>query len=329
MSTENQSERNWRDEIESIWNSFSVKNKVGANLPGGRKETLAAQEKLVELKREFKNDGDFAVDSLELQKELDYSTKRHFYGPKFVLLGVLIGIFVVFIMSGKASSKADKLLIDDAERIQMNKIDKLETSVKMDKEQVDYLKNYIDRESKRIEEYKAGELTNQIRERITVIEKNIAKAVKDLVKKEADLETHSKDLNELKSMSAEEYRDYKKEQDKEIAGSASGYGWRTVLWFLIILAASFIPGYTINKRESNRTSDGNKFLGLILAIMGSGQTVRYRRADGSTYDDYSGHLGAVAAGIAIFLTSIILIVIMLPYVAAFMVIRNVVIPYLS
>lgn len=327
MSDDN-SQRDWREEIENIYNSFSVAVD-GANFPGGRKEVLAAQEKLDEMKGEFKSDGEFTEQALELQKELDYSGKRHFYGPKFVLIGVLIGILVVFYMSGKADRKAGKLLIDDAERIQMQKIDKLNTSVKMDKDQVEYYENYINKVSAEVEEYKEGEMTNQIKERIAEREKNIAKAEKDLVKKKADLETHSKDLEELKSMTAEEYRDYKREQDMEVADSASNYGWRTVMWFLIILAASFVPGYTINKREARRTSQGNKFLSMIFTIMGSGQTVRYRRADGSTYDDYSGHLGAFAAALAILLTSIILIVIMLPYVAAFMVIRNIVLPQLS
>lgn len=327
MEEEN-NQRDWREEIENIYNSFSVKVD-GANFPGGRKEVLAAQEKLDGLKSEFRNDGEFAVQSLELQKELDYSAKRHFYGPKFVLIGVLIGILVVFYMSGKADRKADKLLIDDAERIQMQKIDKLETSVRTDKEQVEYYENYIKKVSAEVEGYKDGEMTNQIKERIEVRENNIAKAEKDLAKKKSDLEVHGKDLEEIKSMSAEQYRDYKKEQDKEIADSASGYGWRTILWFLIILAASFVPGYVINKREANRTSHQNKFLGFVFSLMGSGQTVRYRRSDGSTYDDYSGHLGAFAAAMAILLTSIILIVIMLPYVAVFMVVRNIVIPYLS
>ncbi len=326
--TNQNSERNWREEIEGIYNSFSVKVE-GADFPGGKKETEAAQEKLDGMKREFKGDSEFEEQASILQKELDYSTKRHFYGPKFLLIGVLIGIFVVFYMSSKADKKADNMLIDDAESIQLDKIRNLENRVGSNEDQIEISQNYLSDLNKEIEGYKEGEMTNQIKERIGEREKIIAKTEKDIAMMKADIEKYKEDIDELKSMTAEEYRDFKQEQEKEVAGMASDYGWRTILWFLVMIAASFVPGYTINKRESKRTSSGNQFLAMVFMIMGSGQTIRYRRADGTTYDDNSGHLGAFAAGIALMVASIIVIVIMLPYVAAFMVVRNIVLPYLS
>jgi len=232
-------------------------------------------------------------------------------------------------MSSKADKKADNMLIDDAESIQLDKIRNLENRVGSNEDQIEISQNYLSDLNKEIEGYKEGEMTNQIKERIGEREKIIAKTEKDIAMMKADIEKYKEDIDELKSMTAEEYRDFKQEQEKEVAGMASDYGWRTILWFLVMIAASFVPGYTINKRESKRTSSGNQFLAMVFMIMGSGQTIRYRRADGTTYDDNSGHLGAFAAGIALMVASIIVIVIMLPYVAAFMVVRNIVLPYLS
>lgn len=338
MSTENQSERNWRDEIESIWNSFSVKNKVGANLPGGRKETLAAQEKLVELKREFKNDEEFDELAKVLDEKLKYGMKRHFYGPKFVLIGSLIGILFMFYMSGRAERMSGKLSLEEAESKQAKRIVKLEEAVNKDSERVVFFKKHIAIAEKEIEESKNGVPTEQLKKTTAEKQDIVDKAKVKLKEKEDDLEKNTEELEKIKPMTAEEYRVYKIEHDMEMAEATSDYGWKSFLWLSIIFASCFVPGYTINKREHALSEENDSIFKSIrkaslfrmfLSIMGSGQSVSYVSSDGSTSTDFSGNLTMFALGTALLLTTIILFVIFLPYIMIVIVIRNVVIPYLS
>ena len=116
-----------------------------------------------------------------------------------------------------------------------------------------------------------------------------------------------KDIEFLQSMSAEEYRDYKADSHREAADMVSGYTWRTFLWLLLFIGSCFPPVYALNKRIA-KNPEGQKgiLFSTIFALLGGARTRRYRRADGTTYDDNSEFLGSVVASIALVGVSIIL-----------------------
>ncbi|MDD4205727.1 MAG: hypothetical protein WC212_01780 [Candidatus Delongbacteria bacterium] len=322
--------KDWRKEIDSIWDSFSVKNKVGVNKPGGRKQVLKAQERLEQLKREVKDDEEFNELAQVLDEEMKYSLKRHFYGPKFVIIGTLIGILFMFFFSFQAKAKIDNMTIEKAASLQAKRISKIEDILKKDRKKEEFFRKSITSVKEEIRQTRAGEITEPQKYTVEEKEELIEKAKIKLNEIETDLKKYSEELETIKPMSSEEYREYKQKQDTDMADATSRYGWKSILWLIVLIGACFVPGFEINKREKKKEGKAEKgsYLGFIITIMFSGSSVRYERSDGSQFTDHSGHLHAFAIATAILLTTIVLYVIFLPYVAVFMVVRNIVIPEL-
>lgn len=314
----------WFKEIEKIYHTFSliIDDKYS---PGSRKEIENAKIEVEKLKREYSGDADFDKEISFLDDVLIKSSKRKFNGSKFTIIGVILGILFMFYMSNKAKIESGSLLIDKAETIQQNIIVKLERKVKTAKMEIDYAKEPHNALLKEIEDLKAQEQTNQIVERIGERKKRLAAFDKNKQIRENTIKESKKEIKFLKSMTAEEYRDYKIENDQVSADSVSGYAWKTLLWFLLYIASTFPFVFTINKR--GKKSGKLRWLKVIGVILGSAQTVRYRRSDGSTYDDNSSYLGAIAVAIALPVAAIALTIVLLPYIASIAFVRNIVIPY--
>ena len=313
----------WFKEIEEIYHSFSLIIDDRYK-PGTKKEIDQAKIEVEELKRKHKGNKDFDKEIKYLDDLLVDSSKRRFNGSKFTIIGVFLGILIMFYMSNRVEEKSGKLTIDKAESIQEDKIVKLERKVKGAKGEIEYSLTYSIPLKKEIEELKKQEQSNQIMERIALKEKNLAESEKNTKIRETTISESEKEIEFLKSMSAEEYRDYKVGNDQEAADSVSGYAWKTILWFLLYLVAMFPFVFTIDKRGKKGKS---QWLKIIAAILGTAQTVRYRRSDGSTYDDNSSYLGAFATAIALPAAAIALTIALLPYIAIIVFVRNIVIPY--
>lgn len=313
----------WFKEIEEIYRNFSLIIDDRYK-PGSKKEIDQAKIVVAELKKKHKGNKDFDKEIKYLDDLLIDSSKRRFNGSKFTIIGVFLGILIMFYMSNRVEEKSGSLTIDKAESIQLDKIVKLERKVKSAKDEIEYSMTYSIPLKKEIEELKKQEQSNQIIERIALKEKNLASSEENNKIRETTISESEKEIKFLKSMTAEEYRDYKIGSDQEAADSVSGYAWKTILWFLLYLAAMFPFVFTIDKRGKK---DKSKWLKVIGAILGSAQTVRYRRSDGSTYDDNSSYLGAFAVAIALPATAIVLTIVLLPYIATIVFVRNIVIPY--
>ena len=313
----------WFKEIEEIYQNFSLIIDDRYK-PGSKKEIDQAKIEVAELKRKHKGNKDFDKEIKYLDDLLVDSSKRKFDGSKFTIIGVFLGILIMFYMSNRVEEKSTSLTIDKAESIQLDKIVKLERKVKSAKDEIEYSMTYTIPLKKEIEDLKKQEQSNQIIERIAAKEKNLASSEENNKIRETTISESEKQIEFLKSMSAEEYRDYKIGNDQEAAASVSGYAWKTILWFLLYLAAMFPFVFTIDKRGKK---DKSKWLKIIGAILGSAQTVRYRRSDGSTYDDNSSYLGAFAVAIALPATAIVLTIVLLPYIATIVFVRNIVLPY--
>ena len=313
----------WFKEIEEIYQNFSLIIDDRYK-PGSKKEIDQAKIEVAELKRKHKGNKDFDKEIKYLDDLLVDSSKRKFDGSKFTIIGVFLGILIMFYMSNRVEEKSTSLTIDKAESIQLDKIVKLERKVKSAKDEIEYSMTYTIPLKKEIEDLKKQEQSNQVIERIAAKEKNLASSEENNKIRETTISESEKQIEFLKSMSAEEYRDYKIGNDQEAADSVSGYAWKTILWFLLYLAAMFPFVFTIDKRGKK---DKSKWLKIIGAILGSAQTVRYRRSDGSTYDDNSSYLGAFAVAIALPATAIVLTIVLLPYIATIVFVRNIVLPY--
>jgi len=314
----------WFKEIEKIYHTFSsiIDDKYS---PGSRKEIENARVEVAKLKSEYSGDAEFDKEIAFLDDVLIKSNKRKFNGSKFTIIGVFLGILFMFYMSNKVETESGSLLIDKAEGIQQDKIVKLDRKANMAKKEIDYEKESYNSLLKEIEDLKAQEQTNQIVERIVEREKRLASFEKNKQIRENTIKESEKEIKFLKSMTAEEYRDYKVASDQEVADSISGFTWKTLLWFLLYIASTFPFVFTINKRGKRSGKSG--WLKTIGVILGSAQTVRYRRSDGSTYDDNSSYIGAIAVAIALPATAIVLTIVLLPYIATIAFVRNIVIPY--
>ena len=326
-SNEKLGQKSWRDRIDEIYNSFSLIVN-DEKRPGSRREIVNARNVIDELKGENKGDAQFEQEIEKLEGILNESSKRKFNGSKLTIAGVLIGILVMFCMTIRIENKSGKLLIDDAERKQKHKITQLERSIKNTKNMLQENEKISKALEKELTELNSQEQTNQIRERIE--QRQISKATfqKAIENRKKSIQQSEKEHKKLSSMSAEEYRDYKVAKGKEASDSISGYSWRTLFWFILFVVSGFTPVYTINKRSTkNKIVKHGWLLRLVGRVMDSGYTIRYRRSDGTTYTDQSGHLMAFAGGLAFLLVSIIVIVVLLPYFAVFAFIRNFVIPY--
>ncbi|NPD45613.1 hypothetical protein [Lentimicrobium sp. S6] len=313
----------WFKEIEEIYQSFSLIIDDRYK-PGTKKEIDHAKIKVEELKKKHKGNKDFNKEIKYLDDLLVDSGKRRFNGSKFTIIGVFLGILVMFYMSNRVEEKSGDLSIDKAESIQLDKIVKLERKIKSAKDEIEYSMTYTIPLKKEIEDLKKQEQSNQIIERIAAKEKNLASSEENNRIRETTISESKKQIEFLKSMSAEEYRDYKIGNDQEAADSVSGYAWKTILWFLLYLSAMFPFVFTIDKRGKK---DKSKWLKIIGAILGSAQTVRYRRSDGSTYDDNSSYIGAFATAIALPVAAIALTIVLLPYIATIAFVRNIIVPY--
>ncbi len=314
----------WFQEIENIYHTFSliVDEKY---TPGSKQEVENGKIEVEKLKNKYSGDSEFEKEIAYLDDKLDESLKRKFIGSKFTIVGVFLGILFMFYMSNKVESKSGSLLIDKAESIQQDKIVKLERKVNMTRDEIDYASTPYNNLKKEIAELKTQDQTNQIKERIVEREKQLKSYEKNKAIREKTITDSEKELKFLKSMNAEEYRDYKIASDQEVADSVSGYAWTTLLWFILYIAAAFPFVFTINKRGLREKKSG--WLKTIGVILGSAQTVKYRRSDGSTYNDNSQYLGAFATAIALPVAAIVLTIVLLPYIATIVFARNIVIPY--
>ena len=316
---------NWFNEIEEIYHTFSliVDDKY---TPGSRQEIENAKIEVEKLKGKYSGNTEFDKEIAFLDSVLKESNKRKFNGSKLTIIGVLIGILFMFYMSNKVEIKSGSLLIDKAERMQQDKIAKLESKADMAQKEIDYSMNSHNALKKEIANLKAQDETNQIIERIREREKSLAKYEKNKLTRENIIKDSKEEIEFLKSMTAEEYRDYKVNSDKKTADSVSGYAWTTVFWFLLYFASAFPFVFTINKR-SLKGKKSNWLLKAVSIVLGSAQTVRYRRSDGSTYDDNSSYIAAMAFAIALPIVAIIVTIIFLPYISVIAFARNIVIPY--
>ncbi len=324
MSENGTKKPDWFTEIEEIYHTFSLIID-DHNTPGSRKEIENAKNEVEKLKSKYSGNPDFDKEISALEDVLQWSNKRKFNGSKFTIIGVFLGILFMFYMSSRVENESGSLLIDKAERIQQDKIVKLERKADMAKKEIGYSMEPYNSLKKEIAELKTQEQTNQIVERIGTKEKSLEQYEKNKTIRESTIENAEKEIKFLKSMTSEEYRDYKVKSDQEVADSVSGYAWTTFLWFILYIASTFPFVFTINKRGPKSKSSG--WLKAVAVILGSAQTVRYRRADGSTYDDNSSYLGAIAVAIALPTTAIVLTIVLLPYIATIAFARNIVIPY--
>lgn len=314
----------WFREIEGIYHTFSLIIDDRYK-PGSRKEIENAKIAVAELKKRNKGNKDFDAEIKYLDDLLIESGKRKFNGSLFTIIGVILGILFMFYMSNKVEVESGGLLIDKAEGIQQDKITKLERKADMTKKDIDYSMTFYNDLKKEIADLETQEQTNQIVERIGEKKKRLADQEKVQLERETIIKEAEKEATFLKSMTAEEYRDYKVGKDQEAADSISGYGWKTILWFLLYIASTFPFVFTINKYGKKDKSSG--WLKVIGVVLGSAQTVRYRRSDGSTYDDNSSYLGAIAVAIALPVAAIALTIVLLPYIATIAFVRNIVVPY--
>ncbi len=315
----------WFNDIEGIYHTFSLIID-GKYSPGSRKEIENAKIEVAKLKSKYSGNKEFEKEISFLDSVLIESNKRKWIGSKFTLIGVFIGIMIMFYMGNKVAVKSGSLLIDKAQQIQEDKIAKLKREIKGHNDFFEANSNWYNSIKKEISNLKKQKKTNQIVERIGEREKNLAKYEKQVEKLKNEIKEKEKDIEFLSSMSAEEYRDYKVKGDMETADAVSGYTWKTVLWFILFVASSFPTVYTINKRGKKNAKTG-WMAEIIASILGSARTIRYRRPDGTTYDDNSEFLGSVVASIALMGVSIIIIIAFLPYIALIAFARNIVIPY--
>ncbi len=325
MSEKENQKPDWFVEIEEIYHTFSLVID-DRYTPGSRKEIENAKIEVEKLKSKYSGNPDFDKEISALGDVLEWSVKRKFNGSKFTIIGVFLGILFMFYMSARVENKSGSLLIDKAEGIQQDKIVKLERKIKAAKNDMEYSMGPHNALKKEIEELKKQEQTNQIIERIGVKEKNLAQYEKNSTIWKNTIENAEKEIEFLKSMTAEEYRDFKVKSDQEAADSVSGYAWKTFLWFILYIASTFPFMFTINKRGGPKQKSSG-WLKVIAVVLGSAQTVRYRRPDGSTYDDNSAYLGAGAVAIALPLAAIVVTIVLLPYIATIAFVRNIVIPY--
>jgi hypothetical protein len=315
----------WFKEIEEIYHTFSliIDDKYS---PGSRQEIENAKLEVAKLKGKYSGDAEFDKEIAYLDDLLNESIKRKFNGSKFTIIGVFIGILFMFYMSNRVETKSGSLLIDKAEGIQQDKIVKLKREIKGNLGFIEGNEYWYTTTKKEISDLKSQEQTNQIIERIGEKEKQIVKYEKQEAKVKADNNDKQKEIDLLSSMTAEEYRDYKVNSDQKVADSVSGYAWTTVLWFILYIGSTFPFVYTINKRGGFREKKSG-WLKVIGVVLGSAQTVRYRRSDGSTYNDNSSYVAALAVSIALPATAIVLTIVLLPYIATIAFARNIVIPY--
>jgi len=323
-SSDNVKDTTWFKEIEDIYHTFSliVDEKY---TPGSKQEVDNAKIEVEKLKSKYSGDPEFDKEIAYLDALLDESLKRKFVGSKFTIIGIFLGILFMFYMSNKVEIQSGKLLIDKAEDIQQGKIVKLERKADMARKEIDYESTPYNNLKKEIADLKSQEQTNQIKERIVEREKQLKQYENNTAIREKTIKDSEKEIAFLKSMTAEEYRDYKVSSDQEAADSVSGYAWTTILWFILYIAAAFPFVFTINKRNlREKKSNWLKIAGMLL---GSARTVRYKRSDGSTYDDNSQYLGAFATAIALPVAAIVITIVLLPYIATIVFARNIVIPY--
>ncbi len=315
----------WFKKVEEIYHTFSliIDDKYS---PGSRQEIENAKVEVAKLKSKYSGDAEFDKEIAYLDDVLIESEKRKFNGSKLTIIGVFLGILVMFYMSSKVENQSGNLLIDRAEGIQQDKIVKLKREINGSNDFIEANAYWYSSTKKEIADLKNQEQTNQIIERIGEKEKNIAKYEKSEAKEKTKIAKKQKEVDFLSSMTAEEYRDYKVNSDQEMADSVSGYAWTTLLWFILYIASTFPFVFTINKR-SVKGKKSSWLLKAIAIILGSASTVRYRRSDGSTYDDNSSYLGALAMAIALPLMAILLTIVLLPYIATIVFARNIVIPY--
>lgn len=314
----------WFQEIEAVYQTFTliIDDRFS---PGTKKEIDNAKWEVMRLKREYGGNPDFDKEIAFLDELLIEQGKRKFNGSWFTIIGVFLGILVMFYMSNKVEVESVSYTIDQAEAKQQDKIVKLGRQSDNAKDEIEYSKAAYIALQKEIEELEDQEQTNQIKERLDAKEKNLASFEENNEIRETTISEAAKEIKFLESMTAEEYRDFKIDNDQDAADSVSGYAWRTIFWFLLYLAAMFPFVFTINKRgEKNKAS---KWFAVIAVILGSGQTIRYRRSDGSTYDDNSGHVAAMAMAIALPVAAIALTIVLLPYIAIFVFARNIMVPY--
>lgn len=317
----------WFKEIEDVYHTFSliINDRY---TPGSRKEIENAKIEVDKLKNKYAGNGEFDKEIAYLEEELKWSSKRKFSGSITTIVGVLIGIFVMFLMTVKADKKIGELTIDKAEHIQKNKIINLEHKIKNTKTGIEYYMNDYNNLKKEVEDLETQEQTNQIKERLAARKKSIQKYEQIKEKDEATIKDAEEEMAQLKSMNSEEYRDFSVKQKTEVADSVTGFIWKTIIWLAVFIISCFPTVYTLNKRyEKNPEKKSSWLWGSIGLMLGSARTIRYRRPDGTTYDDNSEFLGAGAAAIALMGVSIIVIVMFLPYIAVINFARNIVIPY--
>lgn len=314
----------WFQDIESIYQSFSLIINDRYK-PGSKKEIDNAKIEVENLKRKYNGNKDFEKELSFLEKELKDSMKRKFNGSLFTIIGVIIGILFMFYMSNKVEVESGRLLIDKAESIQQDKITKLKRKADMSRKDMDYNSSTYNLLKEEISELETQEQTNQIQERLNERKKSLAEHNKVIAEWKNTIKEAEEEIQFLSSMSAEEYRDYKIENDQKAADAVSGYGWKTILWFLLYFASTFPFVFTINKNGKKSKDSG--WFKVIAVVLGSAQTIRYRRSDGSTYDDNSSYLGAFAVAIALPLAAIATTIVLLPYIATIAFVRNIILPY--
>ena len=119
----------WFKEVEEIYHTFSliIDDKYS---PGTRKEIENAKVDVAKLKNKYSGDAEFDKEIAYLDDVLIESNKRKWIGSKFTIVGVFIGILIMFYMGNKVSTKSGSLLIDKAEGIQQDKIVKLKREIK-------------------------------------------------------------------------------------------------------------------------------------------------------------------------------------------------------
>lgn len=325
ITQDDNSNSNWFNEIENIYHTFSliIDDKYS---PGSRKEIENAKIEVSKIKNKYSGNKEFEKEISFLDSVLIESNKRKWIGSKFTFFGVIFGILVMFYMGSKGTSQNSSMLIDEAEQMQQNKIVKLKREIKGSNDFFEANEYWYTSTKKEIADLKAQEQTNQIIERIGEKEKHITKYEKQVEKEKKDIEDKQKEIDLLSSMNAEEYRDYKVKANMEMVNAFSGYTWKTLLWFILFVASSFPTVYTINKRGKKDAKTG-WMAEMVASILGSARTVRYRRADGTTYDDNSEFLGSALASVVLMGVSIIIIIAFLPYIALIAFARNIVIPY--